>query len=231
VETNRRERREPSFVFARVFWWFRFTDEYPVISAPFGTKASISKWLSGKHDLKRIPSDTEADELMEIINADGNRREKLRATRKYWHKVYLCDGNSMRTNIAVQPPASLVRIEKHDLRYENTINAPEHCIPDGVAFGICVDDQIVSVAIAHRTELMEDIIADLGAETAERYRRRGYARAAVHAVTNHYTSEGGEAWYECSPNNKASQATALSVGYRQLAESLSLRTESIVESS
>ena len=229
VETDRRINREHSFSFVRVLWWFRFKDEPPVISVPIGAKEFVGEWLSRKCDLNRLPLDDEANELMEIINRHHERRKELLAIKKSWHKIFLCNKDTIRENIAVASPASLIRIDRQGLRYAESIYVPEHCIPDGVAFGVSVDEKIVSVSVAHRTALMENVIADLGIETAELYRKRGYARAAVHAVANHFISKGGEAWYECSPGNIASQATARSVGFVELAESLSLRTANMVD--
>ena len=227
IETDKRIKREESYSFIRVFWWFRFLDEYPVISVPHGAKSLISKWLSGKQNLKRLPTDQEADELMEIFNRHHEQNRELQAIRKYRHKTFLCNRDTINKIPTVERRASLVRIDRLGLRYEESISSPDHCILDGLAYGISVDEKIVSVAIAHRTGLMEDTIADVGIETAVPYRRRGYARAAVYAVADHCISKNGEAWYECSPRNMASQATALSVGFLPLAESLGLRTANV----
>ena len=78
------------------------------------------------------------------------------------------------------------------------------------------------MAYAHRTGLMEDQVADLGVETAEHYRRRGYAQTVVSAVVAELAHGGGEAIYACSPGNLASVATALSVGFAPYATALSL---------
>ncbi len=74
------------------------------------------------------------------------------------------------------------------------------------------DGLVVSVAYAHRAEMMEDRVADIGVETSPVYRRRGYARAVVSAVIGEIAQRGGQALYGCSPDNAASIATALSCG-------------------
>ena len=69
---------------------------------------------------------------------------------------------------------------------------------------------------------MEDAVADMGVTTASAYRRRGYAKTTVSAVVEHITHNGGEARYGCRPNNAASIATALSVGFVPFGQSLVL---------
>jgi RimJ/RimL family protein N-acetyltransferase len=69
---------------------------------------------------------------------------------------------------------------------------------------------------------MHTLVADIGVETAAAYRRRGYAKAAVGAVTAHTTAQGGVGFYICDTRNDASIATALSVGYRKYSRALAL---------
>ena len=73
---------------------------------------------------------------------------------------------------------------------------------------------------------MEDQVADLAVGTASAYRRRGYARMAVSAVVKHFTQNGGETLYSTSPDNSASIATALSVGFVPYAKTLILSAPS-----
>ena len=102
------------------------------------------------------------------------------------------------------------------------LRLPTHCFPDGVVYGVVRDNKVVSVAYAHRAGVMEDMVADIGVETAPGHRRRGWARAAVSALVGHFTERGGEARYGCSPDNKASVATAESVGFVPYGKSLIL---------
>ena len=69
---------------------------------------------------------------------------------------------------------------------------------------------------------MEDRVADIGVETAEGHRCRGYAKTVVSAVAGHIIDAGGETRYACRPDNVASIATARSCGFVDYARSLIL---------
>jgi predicted GNAT family acetyltransferase len=99
---------------------------------------------------------------------------------------------------------------------------PAHCFPDGIVYGVIADGRVASVAYAHRTGVLEGLVADLGVVTAPAYRQRGYAKTAVAAVVAHVAAAGGEAVYACRPDNAASVATARSVGFVPLGASLVL---------
>jgi len=92
--------------------------------------------------------------------------------------------------------------------------------PDGIFYGVVDDGVIASYALAHRSGVMEDQVADLGVETAPAYRRRGCAKTVVSAVVKHITRKGGEAHYYCRPDNAGSIATARSVGFVRHGRSL-----------
>lgn len=82
------------------------------------------------------------------------------------------------------------------------------------------------MAYAHKTNIMEDQVADIGVDTALLYRKRGHAKAAVVAVTNEMTSTGGEAIYSCGKDNLASIATASSVGFELYAKRIVIAASS-----
>jgi hypothetical protein len=136
----------------------------------------------------------------------------------YHGKTYACnaalvrpwqDGDCRRLQDESLPPAAGLQL-------------PAHCFPDGIVYGVVADGQVVSYAHTHRSGILEDRVADIGVETAEAYRRRGYARTVVSAVTAHLTANGGEGLYNCSAGNLASMATARSAGYDHYGDTLIL---------
>ena len=94
--------------------------------------------------------------------------------------------------------------------------------PDGVVYGVVADGQVVSVSWAHQTGVMECQVAYIGIVTAPAYRRRGFAATALSALVGHFAATGGEAYYCCDPENSASIATAMSVGFVPYGASLVL---------
>ncbi len=77
---------------------------------------------------------------------------------------------------------------------------------------VCVEgDKIVSAAVENYTHKGETEIA---VETAEAYRRRGYARAASVALCNDIVASGGSVTWHCSAENTASCALAESIGFK-----------------
>jgi len=100
------------------------------------------------------------------------------------------------------------------------LGVPEHCLPNGVVYGVVEGNKIVSFAYAHITGEYQDIVADIGAETSKDFRRKGYARECVNAVARHVIQNGGESVYKCSLDNAGSIHTALSAGYKAYGKSL-----------
>ena len=60
------------------------------------------------------------------------------------------------------------------------------------------------------TDSPEEI--EIGVDTAEAYRRRGYGAACVRALTNELCRMGHTVTYECASGNAASVGLAESVG-------------------
>lgn len=141
--------------------------------------------------------------------------------------VFACDGSLLRRH----HHGDCRRLSDESIPAAEGLSLPKHCFPDGVVYGVITDGQgdlnasshvglssgpdarVVSVAYAHRIGPMEARLADPAIETAPAYRRRGYAQTALSAVVDDYVRRGGEAKYDCSPDNLASAATARSVGF------------------
>jgi RimJ/RimL family protein N-acetyltransferase len=224
VETERRNHRELSYGYIRIFWLLRYLNGKTVISVPPGCGEIAEGFVTGRGSQTVFPTEAEARELLEAVNERQRSKAKPQAERILWDKIFACSKETVRDVAFSNDNAELRRIACKGLTYSDDIWPPEHCIPDGVAYGVVADGVIVSVAYAHRTGIMEDRVADLGVVTSKPFRRRGYAKAAVHAITQHFTKKFGEAWYHCSPNNAASIATATSVGYVHCADSMILAT-------
>ncbi len=80
------------------------------------------------------------------------------------------------------------------------------------AFVCLADEKIVSVAVENYTHKGETEIA---VETAEQYRRRGFAKAVSIALCNDIIASGGAVTWHCSRENKASCALAEAIGFRE----------------
>jgi hypothetical protein len=226
VPSLRRTKPEPSFSFARVLYWLRLRSGAATVSvAPYLAEA-VASWISTRPPFVELPDDEQAQDLLVHVRS-ATVPPGMAAASVARHEIYACDSTCIVPPPSVTPPASLVRIRTAGLTYAGDIWPPEHCLPDGTAFGVMHSGKIVAVAYAHRIGTMEAQIADIGVETAADYRRRGYARACVHGVCEVYTVRGGQAWYECSPSNVPSQMLAKSVGFGLWAQSLSLVTNPI----
>lgn len=125
--------------------------------------------------------------------------------------------NFIAREMAAEAQENLVRIRR-DGKYKNktTFDIGECLAAGRVIYAVIEEDAIVSVAVtaeapAHGAEWVE-----IGTETAVGYRNRGYARAAVRALSAFLTARGFAVLYKCHRENKASIATAKSAGFDEL---------------
>lgn len=219
VETPRRTRREKSYSFVHALHAVFFMDGRVAASVTPGAGQDVRRLLDawswdgtepfGARWLESVKEAVSAARAKASMTPPASISESL---------VFACDLEHLRC-----PPANPARrITGEVLPPAEGLSLPAHCFPGGVVFGVVADERVASVAYAHKTGRMEDRIADLGVETAPAYRRRGYAKAAVAAVTAHITDRGGEAIYSCSPRNYASMLTACGVGYKLYATTLTI---------
>jgi len=194
VESSRRLRCEQSYGYVHALWWTWLEDGRSAISVPPGAKRAVAALAAGVLSAGELSG----PDLVERLKIPVNRALAASAMP------------------AVDRVAATVSVASSGL------TLPSHAFPDGVVYGVVADGVVAAVAYAHRTGEMENLVADMGVETAMPYRRRGYARAAVRAVAEHFASTGGESLYTTSPDNAASIATASSAGFRPWARGLVL---------
>lgn len=209
-ESPRRLRCEPSYGFVHALLGVCYPDGRAAVSVTPGARSVVLDFLEHSPILTQNPFEQETfDRLVAQINLTRFQAGLSPTTRAYEALVFACNAKILKR----YHQGDCRRLQDETIPPAEGMSLPTHCFPDGIVYGIVEDEQVVSVAHAHRSGKMEDQVADLGVETAAAYRQRGYAKTVVSAVTAHMTSTGGEAVYTCNPSNQASIATANSVGY------------------
>jgi RimJ/RimL family protein N-acetyltransferase len=90
----------------------------------------------------------------------------------------------------------------------------------GYVFGVFVDDHLVSATDAPDMPFMDDQVVEIGINTLKDYRGRGYAKTVVAGLIRHLIKQGMVPLWSCVASNEASRALALSVGFRELAQTI-----------
>lgn len=183
--------------------------------------------LKEELDTKRFPNEDKIAEVIKNINTVLKKDGRALIEEKLYKKVFACNRLCLKEIEFNDNSGTLKRIQNTRLEYAKDIWPPNHCLPDGVIYGIIKNEKVISVAYAHQTGIMENLVADIAVVTSKDYRRKGYGKAVLQAVTKHFVNKEGEAWYGCSPQNIASQATAQTAGYIPFAKSLILATGEI----
>ena len=107
-------------------------------------------------------------------------------------------------------------------------SVPEESVALGTAFGAFVGGELASWAEATPLPTVTERFGVMlvGIETRVAFRRRGYARAALAALTREVVGRGLTPLYGCAATNVASARTARSCGYAQYGEMLRFEVES-----
>ncbi len=218
VETTKRLEPEKSYGYIRMFWLMKLADRQCIASVPPGTGPTVESILRDAGLDKGCCDSTMVERIRHYLNQNLDDIGSPNIDRVISERAFACSSDTLITH----KNGDCRQLIDSSIPATEGIHLPQHCFPDGIVYGVIVDNHVVSVAYAHRTGLMEDCIADIGVETALPYRGRGYAKTAVSAVFNHITQSGGEGWYHCVPKNVASIATALSVGCLPYSSSLIL---------
>lgn len=85
-------------------------------------------------------------------------------------------------------------------------------LDDWAAFGVIVDDRLVSAASTY--PFRGSMLADVGVLTLAEVRGKGHGRRLVHAAAHHARGLGYELQYRCQLDNAASKALAEAAGLR-----------------
>jgi GNAT superfamily N-acetyltransferase len=91
-------------------------------------------------------------------------------------------------------------------------------IKDGIAFGVFQEGKLISVSEAPDIGHMQDLIEEVGVDTHPKYRRRGYGKAVISAMTKAILDIGRIPIYRCDPQNEASVRLAKAIGYKKYAD-------------
>lgn len=216
VESGRRTVREMSYGYIHFLWWVELIDGTCIISVPPGCKDTIKAFVE-KCGTPDISDRQSCSRLMKTFDSAAQIQTGKGISLYLQDEMYVCDRHTIK---CIPDRADTTRITGENTPVAQGLRFPQHCLPDGIVYGVLADGHIASVAYAHRTGVYQDIVADIGVETAPGYRRRGYAKAVTAAVAWHVISKGGEALYKCAPDNIASKATALSAGFVPYGKSL-----------
>jgi len=210
VETIKRHNCMTSYGMVHMFYIVKFLDDSIIASVPLNTSEKVKLFL---HDNVKKYDIDDNHFIMPLKTLATEEAKRLfgKELKGYWNSlIFCCDA------VTVANPNSnikTVRITDDRYGYLDDVNFPDHCIPDGIVYGVIENNKIVSLAHAHKTGENQDIVADIGVDTSSDYRKKGYARECVNSVARHVIERGGESVYICSPNNIASINTALSAGY------------------
>jgi GNAT superfamily N-acetyltransferase len=218
VESPCRLRKEQSYGYIRALWWLWLEDGRSVLSVPPGVGDAARRIAVSVQTAEELFGEDPAKRLKEPVNAALRQAGLAEADRVLHDLIFACNAGLLRPH----RQGDCRRLTNESVPPAEGMSLPTQCFPDGIAYGVIADGKVASIAFAHRTGVMEGVVADLGVGTAAPYRRRGYAKTAVSAVVEHVTSVGGEALYGCDPSNAASIATARSVGFVPYGASLIL---------
>ena len=191
VESDRRLRPEQSYGFVHALWGIWFEDGRAVVSVPPGARDGVVKVLSsvqaadGCFDqawLQRLKVPVDGALRRAGLPAIHNERDTM---------CFACNAASLR----LHSYGDCRRLFDESIPPVEGLCLPTHCFPDGIVYGVVEQTGVVAVAFAHRGGVMEDQVADVGVETAEAYRQRGYGKTVVSTVAAHATQSGGEGVY------------------------------------
>jgi len=218
VESPRRLRRETSYGYVHALWWIWLEDGRSAASVPPGAGEPVRSILAQATGRDHVFDAKLTEQLRLTCDEALGAAGRGPTDRAFQDLMFACNASLLRRHAC----GECARLTDTSVPAASGLKLPTHCFPDGIAYAVVQEGKAVSIAFAHRTGTMEDAVADLGVETAEGHRRRGYAKTAVSRVAGHVIDRGGEARYGCAPENHASVATALSVGFEPYGVSLIL---------
>ncbi len=220
VESTRRLRCEQSYGYVHAFFGIWFADGRIAVSVPPGARPGVEEVFKEGEGSGFSFDPAWIERLSAPVNHSLAQAGLPTAKKTLDGRQFACNANTIRR----WNTGDCRRLRDESIPPAEGLSLPTHCFPDGIVYGVIEAGQVVSIAYAHRSGILVNRVADLGVETAAAYRRRGYAKTCVSAVTTHMTGMGGEGLYNCGPSNTASMATARSVGYELYGCTLILTT-------
>ena len=218
VESPHRLQKEQSYGYIRALWWLWLADGRSAVSVPPGAGDRVERIVKTVREPAQLNDEGLAEQLRAPVN-ESLRQAGLEPVDRVFSDVCFASNEHL---LLRHHHGDCRRLTDDSIPPAEGLGLPSHCFPDGISYGIVVAGEAVSIAFSHRPGVMEDRVADIGIETAEGHRRRGYGKTAVSAVAGHVIDVGGEARYACRPDNAASIAAARSCGFVDYARSLIL---------
>jgi len=217
VETEKRHTCEISYGYINMIWIVKFIDNSVVASVPLNLSETIKSFIYDNIDKYDITDSLFITPLKELADKEAKKLFDKSLCRCFNSLIFACNNESI---APISQNVKTVRITDKRFECHDDIHFPEHCLPDGIIYGVIENNKIVSLAHAHKTGKYQDIVADIGVDTSKDYRRKGYARECVNSVARYVINKGGESIYICSPDNIASIHTATSAGYEPYGKTL-----------
>jgi ribosomal protein S18 acetylase RimI-like enzyme len=209
VESSRRFKKEMGYGFIHALWWAWLEDGRSMVSVPPGAGEAIKKIIKDVSCAERVFDSDITGKLKIKVNDLLVKADLPKADRVFSDISFACNASLLKRHFH----GDCRRLIDESIPAAGDLRLPTHCFPDGIVYGVVDGGKVVSIAYAHQTGIMENRVVDFAVGTAEGYRRLGYAKTAVSSVVEYITRLGGEALYNCRPDNKASVATARSVGF------------------
>lgn len=96
-------------------------------------------------------------------------------------------------------------------------------VKQGYCFGIFEENKLVSVTDTPDMPYMENDVQEIGINTLSEYRNKGYAKAVTLSCVQSLIKKGICPQWSCRSSNIGSEKLAYAVGYRKLADVITVR--------
>jgi predicted GNAT family acetyltransferase len=217
ARSTRRMQPEYGWGYTVAAWLFCYGDA-TMISAQPALVEAVSKALDAHHDAHNVDAVMQA--LMPAIANNGTRH----------HFIYTASDDSVQRITSPQVRCltmqdidafiDMSRAMYPEIDEECERNDITRNIEDGIAFGAFVDGRMVTRCYAPHIAHMQDRVEEIGIDTLETYRNRGFASAALAGSTLATLAIGRLPIYRVSIYNTPSIRIVERVGYRRVAESV-----------
>jgi RimJ/RimL family protein N-acetyltransferase len=140
---------------------------------------------------------------------------KLYTANQEQEKFLWIFGLGEKSNVACSKIQDTTIQLKFNAPYKNITKSYKHLQKDRVYYGTLIGEIVSIAGCNHAVEpLNPPSVVDIGLETHESYRQRGYALSNVAALTDFLVDNGHSVKYCCNNKNIISIKTALSSGFQ-----------------